>query len=111
MYAGKNFVYNNRYEHNSVGIFFMYSQDSIAVGNVVSNSLGTTGLGIGLKDCSNFKIENNTIIYCARGIYIDRSPFQPDQRNLIKNNRILYNSIGIYFHSLRHKQRYCREYI
>ena len=100
MYAGKNFVYNNRYEHNSVGIFFMYSQDSIAVGNVVSNSLGTTGLGIGLKDCSNFKIENNTIIYCARGIYIDRSPFQPDQRNLIKNNRILYNSIGIYFHSL-----------
>jgi nitrous oxidase accessory protein len=100
MYAGKNFVYNNRYEHNSVGIFFMYSQDSIAVGNVVSNSLGTTGLGIGLKDCSNFKIENNTIIYCARGIYIDRSPFQPDQRNIIRNNKILYNSIGVYFHSL-----------
>jgi len=100
MYAGKNYVYNNRYEHNSVGIFFMYSQDSIAVGNRVSNSLGTTGLGIGLKDCSNFTIENNRVIYCARGIYIDRSPFQPDQRNLIKNNKILYNSIGIYFHSL-----------
>ncbi len=93
MYAGKNYVHNNRYEHNSVGIFFMYSQDSIAVGNVVSNSLGTTGLGIGLKDCSNFKIEKNVIIYCARGIYIDRSPFQARTRETSsRDNRILYKS-------------------
>ncbi len=100
MYAGKNFVHYNKYSHNSVGIFFMYSQDSIATHNVIKNSLGTTGLGIGLKDCSNFTVKDNLIIYCARGVYIDRSPFQPDQRNLIQNNQILYNSIGIYFHSL-----------
>jgi nitrous oxidase accessory protein len=100
MYAGKNYVHRNTYEHNSVGIFFMYSQDSIATDNVVKSSLGTTGLGIGLKDCSNFTLKNNTMIYCARGLYIDRSPFQPDQRNRIENNRILYNSVGVYFHSL-----------
>ena len=100
MYAGKNYVHRNTYEHNSVGIFFMYSQDSIATDNVVKSSLGTTGLGIGLKDCSNFTLKNNTMIYCARGLYIDRSPFQPDQRNRIEHNRILYNSIGINFHSL-----------
>jgi len=100
MYAGKNYVHNNSYEHNSVGIFFMYSQDSIATGNIVKSSLGTTGLGIGLKDCSNFTIKNNTVLYCARGFYIDRSPFQPDKRNLIEGNQILYNAVGIYFHSL-----------
>ena len=100
MYAGKNFVNYNTYEHNSVGIFFMYSQDSVAVGNVIKSSLGTTGLGIGLKDCSNFTLRNNTVIYCARGLYIDRSPFQPDQNNTIANNKILYNSVGINFHSL-----------
>ena len=100
MYAGKNDVKNNTYEHNSVGIFFMYSQDSVATGNVVKSSLGTTGLGIGLKDCSNFTLRDNTMIYCARGLYIDRSPFQPDQRNRIEGNRILYNSVGVYFHSL-----------
>ncbi len=100
MYAGKNYVHKNRYEHNSVGIFFMYSQDSIATDNIVQSSLGTTGLGIGLKDCSNFTLKNNTVLYCARGLYIDRSPFQPDQRNLIQNNKILYNSVGVYFHSL-----------
>ncbi len=100
MYAGKNDILYNTYEHNSVGIFFMYSQDSVAVGNVVKSSLGTTGLGIGLKDASNFTLKDNTLIYCARGLYIDRSPFQPDQNNTIENNRILYNTEGIHFHSL-----------
>ena len=100
MYAGKNDVLYNTYEHNSVGIFFMYSQDSVAIGNVVKNSLGTTGLGIGLKDASNFTLKDNTMIYCARGLYIDRSPFQPDMNNTIENNKILYNSEGIHFHSL-----------
>jgi len=100
MYTGKNIVKNNTYEHNSVGIFFMYSQDTIATGNVVKNSLGTTGLGIGLKDASNYTIKNNTLIYCARGFYIDRSPFQPDTKNYIEGNKILYNAEGVHFHSL-----------
>ncbi len=100
MYTGKNIVKNNEFVHNSVGIFFMYSQDTIATGNIVRNSLGTTGLGIGLKDSSNYIIKDNTIIYCARGLYIDRSPFEPDTVNHIEDNRILYNSEGIHFHSL-----------
>ncbi len=100
MYAGKNIVRKNIYKHNSVGIFFMYSRDTIATDNIVENSLGTTGLGIGLKDASNFTIKNNTIIYCARGLYIDRSPFDPESVNVIEGNRIIYNSEGIHFHSL-----------
>jgi nitrous oxidase accessory protein len=100
MYTGKNYVKNNTYKHNSVGIFFMYSRDTIATGNIIQNSLGTTGLGIGLKDASNFTIKNNTIIYCARGLYIDRSPYEPDTKNIIEGNRIIYNSEGVHFHSL-----------
>ena len=100
MYAGKNIVKDNEFRHNSVGIFFMYSKDTEAYGNIIKNSLGTTGLGIGLKDASNFTIKNNTIIYCARGLYVDRSPFEPDTVNKIENNYILYNSEGVHFHSL-----------
>jgi len=100
MYTGKNIVKDNIYEHNSVGIFFMYSQDTIATGNVIKNSLGTTGLGIGLKDASNYTIKNNTMIYCARGLYIDRSPFQPGTHNYIEGNKILYNAEAVHFHSL-----------
>jgi len=100
MYTGKNFVKNNVYKHNTVGIFFMYSQDTVATGNIIENSLGTTGLGIGMKDGSNFVLRNNTIIYCARGLFLDRSPYEPDSVNIIENNHIVYNSEGIHFHSL-----------
>ena len=100
MYAGKNFVKNNHYKFNSVGIFFMYSQDTIATGNIIESSLGATGMGIGLKDASNFTLKDNTILYCAQGMYIDRSPFEPDTHNWIEHNRILYNAEAIHFHSL-----------
>ncbi len=100
MYAGKNIVKNNVYQFNSVGIFFMYSQDTIAVGNVIKSSLGATGMGLGLKDVSNFTIKNNTILYCAQGLYIDRSPFEPDTHNWLIGNNILYNAEAMHFHSL-----------
>ncbi|MFA6196442.1 MAG: nitrous oxide reductase family maturation protein NosD [Sulfurimonas sp.] len=100
MYAGKNIVKNNHYEFNSVGIFFMYSKDTIAEGNVIKSSLGTTGMGIGLKEVTNFTLVNNTIIYCAQGMYIDYSPFEPETNNWITGNKILYNSEAMHFHSL-----------
>lgn len=100
MYAGKNIVKNNHYQYNSVGIFFMYSRDTVASGNVIKSSLGATGMGIGLKDVSNFTLKDNTVIYCAQGIYIDRSPFEPQTNNWIEKNKILYNAEAIHFHSL-----------
>ncbi|MDD5401403.1 MAG: nitrous oxide reductase family maturation protein NosD [Sulfurimonas sp.] len=100
MYAGKNNVINNRYQYNSVGIFFMYSKDTIASGNIIKSSLGATGMGIGLKEVTNFTIKDNTILYCAQGLYIDRSPFEPETNNWIENNKILYNAEALHFHSL-----------
>ena len=100
MYAGKNYVRNNTYKFNSVGIFFMYSKDTLASGNIIKSSLGATGMGIGLKDVSNFTLKDNTVIYCAQGIYIDHSPFEPDTKNWIENNKILYNAEALHFHSL-----------
>ncbi len=100
MYAGKNIVKNNTYKYNSVGIFFMYSKDTIATGNVIKSSLGATGMGIGLKDVSNFTLKDNTILYNAQGLYIDRSPFEPGTHNWIEDNKILYNAEALHFHSL-----------
>ena len=100
MYAGKNIVKDNHYSFNTVGIFFMYSRDAVVTGNVIKSALGATGMGIGFKDASNFILKDNTIIYNAQGLYIDRSPFEPDTHNWIIGNRILYNSEAIHFHSL-----------
>lgn len=100
MYAGKNIVRDNVYKHNSVGIFFMYSKDTVATGNIIESSLGNTGMGIGLKDVDNFTLKNNTILYCAKGFFIDRSPFEPDTNNWIEGNNIMYNTEAFHFHSI-----------
>ncbi len=103
MYAGRNLVQNNLFEHSSVGIFFMYSSGTTAINNTIKNSTGAFGVGIGMKDSSNFTLIDNKIIYNARGIYIDQSPFQPNTTNIYKNNKILYNSNAIQFQALREK--------
>lgn len=103
MYAGKNLVQNNLFERNSVGIFFMFSTGSIVENNVVSNSSGAFGVGIGMKDTSDFIIRNNTLSHNARGLYIDQSPFQPGTINVYEFNKILYNVAGLHFHATLHK--------
>jgi nitrous oxidase accessory protein len=103
MYAGRNMVRNNLFEHSSVGIFFMYSSGTTAIGNTIRNSIGAFGVGIGMKDSSDFTLLDNTIIYNARGLYIDQSPFQPGSINRYERNKILYNSSGVQFQISREK--------
>ncbi|MDM8557907.1 nitrous oxide reductase family maturation protein NosD [Candidatus Parabeggiatoa sp. HSG14] len=99
MYSQFNRVENNIYHENSTGIFLMYSDDVEIRGNQISHSLGATGMGIGFKESSNVIIENNRIVYCATGIYLDLSPYQPDTVNQIYANEIAYNSVGVLFHN------------
>lgn len=100
MHAGKNIIKNNYYEKNSVGIFFMFSRDSIVENNTIQSSLGSAGMGIGLKEVDNFVIKNNILAYNAIGIYIDRSPYEPESVNDFIENNILYNTEAIRFHSI-----------
>jgi nitrous oxidase accessory protein len=103
MYAGRNMVKNNLFEFNSVGIFFMFSSGTTAINNTIRNSVGAFGVGIGMKDSSDFTLTNNDIVYNARGLYIDQSPFQPGTINTYKGNKILYNTSGVQFQVSREK--------
>ncbi|MBT4288688.1 MAG: nitrous oxide reductase family maturation protein NosD, partial [Deltaproteobacteria bacterium] len=99
MFAGGNTVRNNRYHHNTVGIFLMYSREALVEGNEVRYSTGGTGVGIGLKEADNMTIRFNKMIYCKSGMYFDLSPYQPDAYNLILGNVIAYNIDGLEFNS------------
>lgn len=111
MYANDNLIRNNFFIHNSVGIFFMYSRGIQATNNTIQNSIGAFGIGLGFKDCSDFIVENNSVIYNARGIYLDQSPYQPDGVSFLKNNNILYNSNAIQFQGMREKVLFERNII
>jgi nitrous oxidase accessory protein len=99
MYSHHNRVEHNDFHDNSVGIFLMYSDGVVVRRNRISQGTGPTAMGIGFKESSDITIEGNAIVSCATGIYLDLSPYEPDTRNLITDNHIAYNGIGVLFHN------------
>jgi len=97
MFAQHNVVEGNRYEDNSVGIYVMYTDGVEIRNNVISHSVGATGMGIGFKEASDSVVEGNDVVYCALGISSDLSPYDPDSTVSIKNNHIAYNGVGLTF--------------
>ncbi|MCP4008998.1 MAG: nitrous oxide reductase family maturation protein NosD, partial [Proteobacteria bacterium] len=93
MYSRYNMVENNDYYNNTVGIFLMYSDGVTVRNNRIRHAAGPTGVGIGFKETSDLIIEDNQVLYCATGFYIDVSPYQPDTINIFENNLIAYNGI------------------
>lgn len=99
MYTGKTTVKRNKYRNSAVGIFLMYSWDSILEANEILFSQGGTGMGIGMKEVDNMKLINNKIVYCSTGIYLDQSPYKISAYNVIQGNTIAYNQRGVVFNS------------
>jgi nitrous oxidase accessory protein len=97
MFSDVNYVRNNYYENNSVGIYNMYSNGIVIEGNTIVKSLGATGMGIGLKEASDAVIKNNKIRYCSRGIGVDQSPFEPDTFDYIISNELTFNNEAVSF--------------
>ena len=97
MYSQYNRVEHNHYLNNTVGIFLMYSDGVVVRHNHIAHAAGPTGVGIGFKETSDLTIEDNEILYCASGLYIDVSPYQPGTTNRFRGNLVAYNAIGIRF--------------
>jgi len=97
MYSRYNLVERNRYLNNTVGIFLMYSDGVVVRDNHIAHASGPTGVGIGFKETSDLTVEGNEVLYCASGLYIDVSPYQPDTTNRFSGNLLAYNGIGIRF--------------
>jgi nitrous oxidase accessory protein len=95
MFAKDNIVEYNRFYDNAVGVYFMYTEGGVLRHNLISHATGATGMAIGFKEASNTVIDGNEIIYCAVGIGSDLSPFQPDSKIWIRNNRFAYNGIAV----------------
>ena len=81
----------------------MYSSGTIAIGNTVKNSLGAFGVGIGMKDSSDFTLLENNLIYNPRGLYLDQSPYHPRTVNVLKEIIFWYNSSGVQFQVSRER--------
>ncbi len=99
MYAHNNRIQGNEFYNNSVGVFLMYSEQTIMVNNLIQGSQGISGMCLGMKETSSNKILNNRFIYSAQGIHFDVSPFVPEKINTIEGNEIAFCGSGMFFHT------------
>jgi nitrous oxidase accessory protein len=101
MYTKSLLIKGNRFYENSVGIFIMYGEGTTVLDNVVRHSVGATGIGLGMKETSSLYARGNTFVYCATGILVDNSPWEPTARDWFQENHIALNGTGVMFSSGR----------
>jgi nitrous oxidase accessory protein len=99
MYAHNNRIQYNEFYENSVGVFLMYSEETVMTHNLIMKSTGESGMCLGMKETSSNQILNNRFIYSSEGIHIDVSPFVPEKINTIEHNEIAFCGYGIFFHT------------
>ncbi len=97
MYSRYNLIEDNNFVNNAVGIFLMYSDGVVLRNNTISHASGASGIGIGFKETSGLILERNRVMYCSTGLYLDVSPYDPESVNVMKDNLIAFNAIGIRF--------------
>jgi len=95
MYSHQTIVERNTLAGNSVGIYLMYSNTIELTGNTITNNRGTSGYGVGLKDCDDIIVQDNHLLANRVGIYVDNSPSSVDSTGLIEHNRIAFNEVGL----------------
>ena len=99
MYANKNIVADNEFLENMTGVFLMYSDGVEIRRNRILGAQGATGVGVGFKESSSIVLEDNDIVYCATGVLLDVSPYEPDTLIRFERNRFAYNGVGVLFHN------------
>jgi nitrous oxidase accessory protein len=99
MYSHRNRVEDNRYAKNVVGVFIMYSRDVTLERNVLAESSGPAGMGLGIKESGNVVARGNRFVNDTIGIYLDTSPLQATDANVFERNELRLGRSGVVFHS------------
>lgn len=80
---------------NSVGIYIMYGKRFTVEDNLMQNSRGPSGHGLGLKEVDGVDVVGNVIFDNRIGVFNDNSPFSMNVYGIFRNNLIAYNDIGV----------------
>ncbi|TAK31483.1 MAG: nitrous oxide reductase family maturation protein NosD [Myxococcaceae bacterium] len=99
MYSSHCTVERNRYVDNMVGVFVMYTHDVLLRGNVIAESTGAAGMGLGLKDSGNITARGNTFARVTAGVYLDGSPNGDDEANTFEDNDFRLAQTAVVFHA------------
>lgn len=99
MYCSDLTVVNNRYSHNVVGIFSMYTHNVTMRNNLIQDSSQWDGMGIGVKDSDGLSVVGNLILHDNVGVYLDASPASAETGNHFASNLVALNQTAILLHA------------
>lgn len=97
VYAPGNLLEDNTIDTNTTGIVVVYSDDNTLRGNRMRHLRSASGAGLAVKDSSGVVAEDNEILHCAVGVQ-SNSPTHPENILELKNNRLAYNDVAMYFY-------------
>lgn len=97
MYSHNNTVERCRYIGNEVGVFVMYSRDVKLLDNLLLDSAGASGMGLGMKESGNITVKGNTMVHNTLGIFVDNSPITLGEKNLFEDNEVRLGDVGVAF--------------
>ncbi|QHS24170.1 nitrous oxide reductase family maturation protein NosD [Virgibacillus sp. MSP4-1] len=90
MYSDHNEFYQNEFYQNTGGAAVMYSDSITLKENKFYDHHGLQSFGLLLQTANDVKVIDNTMVFNQKGIFMDQS-----NRNLLKNNLIANNQIGL----------------
>jgi nitrous oxidase accessory protein len=97
MYSHENELRDNRFVANVTGAFVMYSRRIDVQRNLFAAASGAAGVGLGLKESGDVRVEDNAFVRDTIAIYIDSSPLWPDDRNRFARNLFRLSDVPISF--------------
>lgn len=106
MYSRHNRIEESRYVGNVVGIFAMYSRDLLVRDTLLADSGGAAGVGLGLKESGNVRMERSWIVGNTVGLYLDTSPLEPDEWNRFEGNAFRFGEVAVVFHGRAARNRF-----
>ena len=98
--SNNNILQSNIFKYNSTAIMVMMGKDTQVLNNKILSCKGAAGIGVVLKDVSNFLFEKNNVKFNAVGIYIDTKENELGMQRKIINNLFAYNKEAFNFHAV-----------
>ncbi len=99
MYSSDCVVEDNDYRGNIVGVFVMYSHDLTLRRNVFADNTVSDGMGLGVKESGNLRVEDNLFAGDNQGLYLDTSPFRAGDSVWVRRNTFTLDGAAVTFHS------------
>ncbi|MCL5999548.1 MAG: nitrous oxide reductase family maturation protein NosD [Chloroflexi bacterium] len=94
MYCNRARIERNRLLDNSVGIFTMYSDDTIVRENLIRGQRGPSGYALGFKDSVNVDVHDNVLVDNRAGVFLDNTPFGQGYARF-ERNALAFNDVGV----------------